>query len=102
MLIRYCDALDRLLEYNLLIKVMANNPPDFVSKLTTEFRLKVGERHTYTLPDVKDWEENDESVIYIGFEEGQKDLFPIFTKFYNKTNTLVLHPQSKTFAGRTF
>ena len=82
---------------------MLNNPPDFKSELTTEFRLKVGDRHTYTLPEVKDWEENDESEVYIGFKEGQRDdLFPSFSTFYNNTNTLVLHPHSKKFAGRTF
>ena len=102
MLIRSCDSLDRLHEYNLLILVIINTPPNFISELKTEFHLKVGQKHTYTLPEVKDREENDESEVYIGFMEGERDLFPPFCTFNNNTNVIVLEPHSKTFAGRIY
>ena len=82
---------------------MANTAPYFEeSKLVIEFRLKVGMKLTYTLPEAIDREQNDESEVYLSCEEGQINFFPPFLTFYNYTNVLELEPDSKTFAGHGY
>jgi hypothetical protein len=56
---RDCDALSRLLEVNLYIEVLSNNPPDFVTEPETSFTMAVGDIVSYKLPSVVDPEGND-------------------------------------------
>ena len=53
-IIRSCDNLNRLLEMNLYIEVLANTYPDFVSEPETSFVLGVNEVFQCELPRVVD------------------------------------------------
>lgn len=65
-LIRDCDALNRLLEANLYVEVLSNNYPDFVTEPTTSWTMAVDDVVTYRLPNVVDPEANDEPEVYVG------------------------------------
>lgn len=66
-IIRSCDSLDRLLELNLYVEVLANTYPDFISEPETSFRVAVNGVVQYQLPPVVDPEGNDEPEVYIGY-----------------------------------
>lgn len=59
-IIRSCDNLNRLLEMNLYISVLANTYPEFDKEPQTSFILDVNEVYEYNLPAVSDPEGNDE------------------------------------------
>jgi len=101
-IIRSCDSMNRLLEMNLYIEVLANTYPDFVSEPETSFVLAVNEVYQYELPAVKDPEGNDEPEVYVGYMEQQEDKYPEFLYFTNSTNTIKFNPDSKKYAGRTY
>jgi|Transcript_42353 hypothetical protein len=101
-IIRSCDNLNRLLEMNLYIEVLANTYPDFVSEPETSFVLGVNEVYQYELPAVVDPEGNDEPEVYVGKMEQQEDKYPDFLLFTNSTNTIKFNPDSKKYGGRTY
>jgi len=101
-IIRSCDNLNRLLEMNLYVEVLANTYPDFVSEPETSFVMGVNEVFQYELPAVVDPEGNDEPEVYVGFMEQQEDKYPTFLLFTNATNTIKFNPDSKAFGGRTY
>lgn len=68
-IIRNCDDLNRLLELNLYIAVLANTHPDFVKDVETSFTLAVGDTYSYTLPAWADQEGNDQAEIYVDYME---------------------------------
>jgi|DEB19_MinimDraft_2_1074335.scaffolds.fasta_scaffold04217_2 hypothetical protein len=80
-IIRNCDALDRLLELNLYINVLANTHPDFVTQVQTSFTLTVGTPFSYVLPGWSDPESNDVAQIYVAVMEGQETKYPPFLLF---------------------
>jgi hypothetical protein len=61
--------LNRLLELNLYIAVLANTHPDFVKDVETSFTLAVGDTYSYTLPAWADQEGNDQAEIYVDYME---------------------------------
>ena len=99
---RDCDALSRLLEVNLYIEVLSNNPPDFVTELETSFTMAVGDVVSYKLPPVVDSEGNDIPEVYIDKMNGAEDKFPPFLMFENATNTITFKPDSQWVQGRTY
>lgn len=101
-IIRSCDNLNRLLEMNLYIEVLANTYPDFVTEPTTSFILDVNEVYQYELPAVVDPEGNDEPQVYVDYMDQQEDKYPDFLLFTNSTNTIKFSPDSKEYQGRTF
>ena len=68
-IIRQCDALDRLQEMYLEIRVLANTFPNFLEEPQTSFALDFDEIYKYELPALVDLEGNDEPEVYIGYVE---------------------------------
>lgn len=66
-ILRSCDRLDRLLEMNLSVQVKQNTAPDFLTAVQTEFTMAVNEVIEYALPDIIDYENNDQSEVYINY-----------------------------------
>ena len=101
-IIRSCDSLDRLLEMNLYIDVVANTFPEFVNEPETSFVMDVNDVFEYKLPKIVDPEGNDKPELYIGEMDGQEDKFPDFISFDNSTSTIRFAPNSIAQTGRTF
>lgn len=57
--LRDCNALERLLELNLYIRVIANTYPSPVTDIQTSFALDVGDVLSYRIPELIDAEGND-------------------------------------------
>jgi hypothetical protein len=100
--VRNCDSLDRLLELNLYINILANTHPDFVSQVETSFTLTVGQPYSYKLPDWSDPEKNDVAQIYVAVMEAQEAKYPPFLLFENSTNTITFRPIDPYSAGQTY
>ena len=92
---RDCDALSQLLEFNLYIEVLYNNPPDFVTEVETSFTMAVGDVVSYKLPPVVDPDGNDIPEVYITMMDAQEDKFPPFMMFENATNTITFKPDTQ-------
>jgi hypothetical protein len=101
-IVRNCDSLDRLLELNLYINVLANTHPDFVSQVETSFTLTVGQPYSYKLPAWSDPENNDVAQIYVAVMEAQETKYPPFLLFENSTNTITFRPIDPYSAGQTY
>jgi len=93
-IVRNCDAMNRLLELNLYINVLSNTHPDFVETVQTSFEMAVGEVFTYQLPVVEDPNANDVPVVYVAPMEAQEDRYPPFLMYENSTNTIIFRPIS--------
>lgn len=101
-IVRNCDAMNRLLELNLYINVLSNTHPDFVDTVQTSFTMAVNETFTYQLPVVEDPNANDVPVVYVAKMEAQEDRYPPFLMFENSTNTIIFRPIDRWSAGQTF
>lgn len=88
LVIRSCDNLDRMSEYNLTLNVRSNSAPDFETEVETSFTLSVGDRYAYELPQIYDEEQNDSAEVVIAVMEGEE--FPPFLFYENSTRTIVL------------
>lgn len=58
-ILRDCNAFERLLELNLYIRVLSNTYPSPVSDITTSFTLAVGDVLTYRIPTLVNPNGND-------------------------------------------
>jgi len=68
-ILRNCDAMNRLLELNLYISVISNTHPDFTETVQTSFAMSVGDVFTYKLPPVEDPNLNDVPEVYLDVME---------------------------------
>jgi len=102
LVIRDCDAQNRLLELTLYVEVLSNTYPDFVTEPETTFTLAVGDVINYQLPNVIDPEGNDEPFVYVGIMDAQEEKYPPFLMFENSTNTITLKPVGEAVQGRTY
>lgn len=100
--IRNCNALQRLLELNLYVNVLSNTYPDFTEEIETTYTLTVGDVFYKKLPPVVDKEGNDDPEVRLDVMEAQEDKYPPFLTFENNTNTLIMRPDSKYYAGQTY
>lgn len=93
-ILRDCNAFERLLELNLYIKVLANTYPNPISEIQTSFTMDVGDVLTYRIPQLVDPEGNDTPECYVGIMNAQSDKFPPFLMYENSTQTVILRPNS--------
>jgi hypothetical protein len=84
--------MNRLLELNLYLNILANTHPDFVTELTTAFTMAVNSTEVYKLPDIVDPDGNSEPEVYIMPMEAQEDQYPTFLHYDNDTRTITFKP----------
>jgi hypothetical protein len=101
-ILRDCNAFERLLELNLYIKVLSNTYPAPVSDIQTTFNLSNGDVLTYRIPKLVDPEGNDVPEVYVGKMDAQEDKYPPFLMYENATQTVILRPNSTQVQGRTY
>lgn len=65
-ILRDCNAFERLLELNLYIKVLSNTYPAPVTDIQTSYTMDVGDVLTYRVPQLVDPENNDTPECYVG------------------------------------
>ena len=66
-ILRSCDRLNRLLEMNLEVSILANSAPDFVTPVQIDFTVKLYDTVEYQLPEIIDNENNDSSQVFINY-----------------------------------
>lgn len=101
-ILRQCDAQNRLYELTQYVYVHYNNAPEFVSKPETNFTVAIDGVVTYKIPAVKEWAKDHDNEIIISPKDGLDHQFPEFLRYNNETFTITLQPNHKKFAGRTF
>jgi hypothetical protein len=84
-MLRDCNAFERLLELNLYVKVLSNTYPAPISDIQTTFTLDNGDVLTYRVPRLVDPEGNDVPEVYVGKMDGQQDKYPPFLMYENAT-----------------
>lgn len=99
-ILRGCSHYNQLYEIYLYIQVLSNTYPDFVTEIETSWTLSVNEVFNYTLPKLKDKEDNDDSVVYIRAMDNQP--YPPFLSYNNYSTILFFNPDSVWYSGYTY
>ena len=84
-ILRDCNAFERLLELNLYIRVLSNTYPSPVTDIQTSFTMDTGDVLTYRVPLLVDPEANDTPECYVGKMKAQEDKYPPFLMYENAT-----------------
>jgi len=100
--LRDCNALERLLELNLYINITDQSYPVPVTDIKTSFNLNNGDTLSYRIPKLVSPGNIDTPEVYVTTMTAQEDKYPPFLSYMNNTQTIVLFPNSTQVSGRTF
>ena len=100
--IRHCDIYERLFDMKIKFEVKQNSQPVFVSRLQSQFQVKLNKSLAYELPDIVDPQGNANPQILFEPLTGFERLYPPFLIRHNENRTIEFVADKDEYGGRQY